>query len=293
MLGFAGLEEVGVEHLRISSAWPGGYVHHQPFPPEAMGTGVVRSATEQDYLWGAVWVSHARNGWVRDVTIADCTQGVRMVHVAHFSVEGVRHEGRDAHHGVHLARTHGVLVRDYEARARIVHPLSVESWSSGNVFLRARCAYEGYDERTSTGPVLDFHGLFPYENLFDGVRGCYVRPGGDRAVLPHGGVRNTFWNLELPALMDYRPSLFGDELIRLSNYDLTSRRQPVTAYEHLPQALVVGVHREGGLPVTIGGGAADRTDQWLTVEGLGRTGVQPPSLYEAQRALRQERSRPR
>ena len=55
------------------------------------------------------------------------------------------------------------------------HPVSAESWSSGNVYLRAHCAYEGTDEATSTGPHIDFHGLFPYENLYDGLRGCYVR----------------------------------------------------------------------------------------------------------------------
>ena len=55
--------------------------------------------------------------------------------------------------------------------------------------------------------------------------------------------------------------------------------------EHYPQAFFIGLHREkGGL--TIGGKSQDQLGNGVTVEGLNRDDISPPSLYRAQRDLR-------
>jgi hypothetical protein len=44
---------------------------------------------------------------------------------------------------------------------------------------------------------------------------------------------------------------------------------------------LIGVHRKGS-KITVNGQDADRADEWLTIQGLNRPGVDPESLYEAQ-----------
>ena len=58
------------------------------------------------------------------------------------------------------------------------------------------------------------------------------------------------------------------------------------AAEHWPASFVIGVTRADGRPLEIAGSDADRRNEWIEVEGLGRPEVQPPSLYEAQLARR-------
>ncbi|WP_022663104.1 right-handed parallel beta-helix repeat-containing protein [Paucidesulfovibrio longus] len=285
---FEGVREVGVEHLRIESAWPGGYRHHKPYEENGVA---VRSAREQDYLWNGVWISGAANCWVRDVVFRDLTQGVILSRAAHVSVEDVRFEGHDGHAGVTFGWSNDNLLARAVFQGRLVHPVTVTMTASGNVVTDCETRYQGTDPVSGTSPAIDLHGYFPYENLFENLRGFNVVPGGDLSVMPHGGVRNVFWNVTAPTELGGYPDWGGDSFVQTWAYASTSSGTPATMHEHLPQAFYVGVRREGG-ELSLGGSRADRRDQWMTVEGLNRAGLALPSLFQAQRALRSGAPRP-
>lgn len=280
IFSFRGLAGAGIENLRIESRWPGSYRHHKPYEDE---TGaVIRTAREQDYLWNGIWMSHAADGWVKNVTFKDLTQGIIVSHSADLSVQDVRFEGQGGHAGVTIGRSNDVLVFRADFHARLVHPVTLTMMASGNVVTDCQIHYDGRNDETATDAVIDFHGLFPFENLFDNLRGFYVCPGGDMSVLPHAGVRNVFWNIEAPRRMSCYTCDADNEFARTYAYAGTSSGTPRTMHEHLPQAFFIGILRKDGRPVTIGGSARDRQSAWLTVEGLNRPGIGIPSLYAAQ-----------
>ena len=280
ILRFGGVREVGVENLDIACAWSGGYRHHKPFTDER--GAVIRIAREQDYLWNGLWFSNAVDSWIRNVSFKDLTQGIIISHCADLSVREVAFHGQDGHAGITIGRSNDVLVSGADFYARLVHPVTLTMISSGNVVIDATAHYQGRDNTTATDAVLDFHGLFPFENLFDRLHGFYICPGGDNSVLPHGGVRNVFWNIMAPAEMSCYVSETNNEFTRTYAYSGTSSKTAATMYEQLPQAFYIGITRQGNKPVTIGNVVTDRADKWVTVEGLNRPGLTVPSLYEAQ-----------
>jgi hypothetical protein len=281
VFSFGGVHGVGIEHLRIESSWPGEYRHHKPCV-EADGA-VVRTAKEQDYLWNGLWISYASDGWVRDCAFKDLTQGIIVSNSTDLTIEDVRFEGLDGHAGITIGRSNGILVRRAGFFSRMVHPVTLTMMASGNVVSDCETHYEGRDAVSATDAAIDFHGFFPYENLFENLRGFYVCPGGDLSVLPHAGVRNVFWNIQAPRRMECYTCGEDDEFVRTYDYQSTSSGTPQTMFEHLPQAFFIGIRRKGGRVVTIGGSTADRHSEWMSVEGLNRPGIIIPSLYEAQR----------
>ena len=276
---FPGITEVGIENLHIESSWPGDYQHHKPYKKEDV---IVRTAKEQDYLWNGIWVSFLVNGWVRNVTFENLTQGIIVSHSADSTFDSLTFLGKDGHAGVTIGQSNDLLVSQVDFFAPLVHPVTLTMMSSGNVITDSETHYDGRNELTGTDAVLDFHGLFPFENLFDQLRGFYVCPGGDMSVLPHGGVRNVFWNIIAPEKMSCYTGAGDDEFFRTYATAGTSSHSPATMYEHLPQAFFIGITRKNGKAVTIGGSSVDRKNQWHVVEGLGRKGMGISSLYRSQ-----------
>jgi hypothetical protein len=281
---FEGVSQVGIEHLRFQSSWPGGYRHHKPFLDA--GGKVVRSAKEQDYLWNGIWISAAVDSWVRDVAFKDLTQGIIAIRSGQITLQELRFHGHAGHAGVTIAHANDLLVKAVDFHARMVHPVTVKMMAAGNVFTACRTFYDGRDEQNATDAVIDFHGVFPYENLFENLDGFYVCPGGDLSVMPHAGVRNVFWNIRAPRCMTCYTTAADSEFAR--SYDLigTSSGRAETMFEHFPQAFYIGIQRKGGLPLTMGGSDTDRFNPWMTVEGLNRAAIAIPSLYDAQKRHR-------
>lgn len=284
ILQFNGVQEVGVEDLRLESSWPGGYQHHKPFKDK--DGVVVRSAKEQDYLWNGIWVSHAVNVWAKSVSFHNLTQGIIASFVGDSTFDDLTFSGKAGHAGVTLGRSNDLLVSRVSFYAPLVHPVTLTMMSSGNVITDSETYYKGRDEYAGTDTVIDFHGLFPFENLFENLRGFYVCPGGDLSVLPHAGVRNVFWNIIAPQSMSCYTDEADNEFFRTYATATTSTKTRKTMYEHLPQAFFIGISREGGRPLTIGNSSEDKQTKWHAVEGLGKKNIGVVSLYEWQRKSR-------
>ncbi len=281
IFSFNGIQDVGIEHLRIESAWPGGYRHHKPFQ-DADGK-IIRTAKEQDYLWGGIWISSAVNGWVQDVTFADMTQGIILSRSAQWTLKELTFTGQEGHAGITIGWANDNLVKKVEFHARLVHPVTLTMTASGNVITDCTTHYESKNLHSGTDMAMDFHGIFPFENLFEKMKGFYVCPGGDLSVMPHAGVRNVFWNIEAPAKITGYGEYAKDSFVQTYDYMSTSSKTPATMYEHYPQAFYIGIHRRGDRPVTLAGSTEDRDTRWMTVEGLNRPGMVVPSLYELQK----------
>lgn len=284
ILSFNGVKGVGIENLTIQSSWLGGYRHHKPYLGK--DDKIVRTAKEQDYLWGGIWVSFAVDGWIRNVNFRNLTQGTIFSKCAYITASDLVFEGLDGHAGVTIAQSHSNLVERAHFFARLVHPVSLKNFASGNVITDCETYYDGRDSHNATDAVIDFHGLFPYENLFDNMRGFYVCPGGDTSVMPHAGVRNVFWNIEAPEKMSCYSCDLKDEFMRTYDYANTSSGTSATMYEYQPQGFFVGITRRGDKKVTMRGDSMDKQNSWMRVEGLNRKDTAIPSLYKAQRSLR-------
>lgn len=277
---FEGVEGVGIEHLRIQTAWPGEYRHHKPFlGPDGK---IVRSKKEQDYLWNGIWFSFAVNSWVRDVVFKDVTQGIIVSKSAQMTIEDTGFIGLDGHAGITIAHSNDILVNRVEFNARMIHPVTLKNHASGNVITEVTAHYEGDNQLYGADSVIDFHGLAPYENLFEKMQGFYICPGGDISVLPHAGVRNVFWNITAPVSMSCYTGSNNDEFARSENKRYTSSGTYQTLFEHFPQAFYIGITRKGGKRVTVAGSTDDRKTPWFIIEGMGREGIAIPSLYSAQ-----------
>ncbi|BHH84744.1 glycosyl hydrolase family 28-related protein [Desulforhopalus sp. 52FAK] len=285
ILQFNGVQEVGIENIRLESMWPGGYQHHKPFIDND-GT-VVRSAKEQDYLWNGIWVSHAVNVWAKNVTFHNLTQGIITSFVGDSTFDDLTFIGKPGHAGVTLGRSNDLLVSGAKFYAPLVHPVTLTMMSSGNVITDSETYYKGRDEYAGTDTVIDFHGLFPFENLFENLRGFYVCPGGDLSVLPHAGVRNVFWNIVAPQSMSCYTDEADSEFFRTYATATTSTNSRKTMYEHLPQAFFIGIRREGGRSLTVGNSSEDKQTKWHVIEGLGKKDIGVVSLYELQRKSRE------
>lgn len=284
LYSFEGLHRVGIEHLRIQSSWPGGYRHHKPFLGE--DGHVVRTAREQDYLWNGIWMSAAVDGWVRDVAFKNLTQGVIVSRCGQITLSDLQFHGHAGHAGITIAHSNDNLVTKVNYQAAMVHPITVSNMASGNVVTTCRTHYDGRNDRSGTDAVLDFHGLFPYENLFEALEGFYVCPGGDLSVLPHAGVRNVFWNILAPLNMAGLTGPADTEFTRSEDFMSTSTGTPEATFQHWPQAFYIGIRRRHRLSLTEGGSPGDCANQWMTVEGLNRPGIAIKSLYRAQREFR-------
>ncbi|MBF0572179.1 MAG: virulence factor [Desulfamplus sp.] len=284
ILSFNGVKGVGIEDLTIESSWQGSYRHHKPFLDK--DGKIVRTAKEQDYLWGGIWFSYAYDGWVRNVIFKDLTQGVIFSKCGYMTANNLTFQGIDGHAGVTIAQSHGILVQNADFFARSVHPVSLKNFASGNVVTDCKTHYDGRNSNNSTDAVIDFHGLFPYENLFENMRGFYICPGGDTSVMPHSGVRNVFWNIEAPENMSCYSCELKDEFMRTYEYGNTSSKTPATMYEYQPQGFFVGITRKDNKRVTMGGNSLDKQNKWIKVEGLNREDIAIPSLYKEQRRFR-------
>jgi hypothetical protein len=272
---YNGINNIGIEQLRLSSEWQGGYAHHKPYPISADGAEIIRSKREQDYGWVGIWATWVSSAWITDVTLDNFTQNIIISNAGFMNIEQIEIDGTGGHAGISLSMAHNILTRKVNFLGAFAHPLSVRAWSSGNVFSEIKAFDTAFDPIAKTGPFINFHGLFPFENLFENLEGFYIHSGGDLSVLPHSGIRNTFWQIKVPELVE-RFAYAQNEFFN------TSATQVKNMYRYHPDSIVVSVYRDSAVPVLINRRAEDRVQEDIQVFSFNSNVAPVHSLHRHQ-----------
>lgn len=178
------LEEVGIEHLRISFPKSPRIAHH----------------VEQGY--NGIYLTRVFNSWVKNVVIDNADSGVLSEEIANVTIKDITTTGENiAHYTVAMSGTYNVLGQGIKVYNKAVHPLSFNTLSVKSVYL---------DCEVFVDPVLDQHSGANHQNLFDNIKvhlspkpdGSYplFEGGGAGYWKPSHGAYSTFWNIQVNVL---------------------------------------------------------------------------------------------
>ncbi|MCB9677610.1 MAG: hypothetical protein H6737_21060 [Alphaproteobacteria bacterium] len=180
------IEGVGIEHLtvRFPAVPYGGHLNEAGYNGIFVDDGAV-------------------DGWIRDVRFVNADNAVLLDRLTkHWTVEGVRLEGRQGHHGTNIASTADVLFQDWVQDADFVHGVTVDHRASGNVFRRGSGAALMH---------LDHHRDAPFENLFTDIAAqTDFFHGGSLCAGPPSGARTTAWGIHHPVIPPYFGTVLGN-----------------------------------------------------------------------------------
>jgi len=170
------LEEVGIEHLRIT------------FPD------VEYAGHHNEDGFNGMYLTDLLHGWVRDVTIENADSGILSDASKNVTLEDVEIAGRRGHYSIHFGNVYGMLAKDFNITAHTLHNPSFNTLSRGSV----------YTDGFVSVPQLDQHRGINHQNLFDNLSLRYYKPvdrlfqhGGSSLWSPTAGAFNTFWNIRL------------------------------------------------------------------------------------------------
>lgn len=210
--------------------------------------------------YNAIYTTSLSHSWIRDVTIQNADSGILVERSKNLTVRGVKIAGRRGHYSIKLGPTYGTLVQNLVSTANDRHNPSVNTYSRYNV----------YTDVFVTNPRIDQHRGANLQNLFDDIEVIYYgRPkagrlfqgSGSSLYKPRAGAFNTFWNVGV----EFKESSGAGPI-------------KVTEQAAAPHARIVGLHGNRPLEVEYGPEAY--------IEGLNRSGIAVPSLYEHQREHR-------
>jgi hypothetical protein len=238
-----------------------------PAPPRLTGVGFEHFRIELPDVsyaghhlergYNALYLTGLRDGFVRDVAIHNADSAILSDDCERLTLSQIKLTGRAGHYGIHLGDVESVLVRDFTLEASFEHSLSFNTGSRGSVFSRG----------TVRSPRLDQHRGRNHQNLFDAIVG--IDEGSTSRLFEHGGADywgpahgafNTFWNVSLDV-----KGAASSQPLRLSGV------------RDAGPARLVGIH--ANVPVHIDYPGAYQ-------EGIGRSGIAVPSLYDEQLAER-------
>lgn len=180
------LEEVGIEHLKISFPNAPRVAHHV----EPGNNGI--------------YLTRVYNSWVNDVIIENADSGVLSEEIANVTIKDVTTKGDHmAHYTVAMSGTYNVLAEGIKVYNKAVHPLSFNTLATKSVYL---------DCEVFVDPILDQHSGANHQNLFDGIK-VHLTPNEDRSYplfagggagywKPSHGAFSTFWNIQVRILAD-------------------------------------------------------------------------------------------
>lgn len=178
------LEEVGIEHLKIS------------FPKAPM----IAHHVEAGY--NGIYLTRVFNSWVNNVVIENADSGILSEEIANVTIKNVTTAGENlAHYTVAMSGTYNVLGEGIKVYNKAVHPLSFNTLATKSVYL---------DCEVFVDPILDQHSGANHQNLFDNIK-VHLSPNDDRSYplfagggagywKPSHGAFSTFWNIDITLL---------------------------------------------------------------------------------------------
>lgn len=246
MVKWKHLEQVGIEHLRMTFPDASFIAHH----------------VERGF--NGIFLTRLFNSWVRDVVIHNADSGILTEEIANVTISDIQTSGGNkAHYTVAMAGVHNVLVDNLKVFNHAEHPLSFNTFSTKNVYRNCEVFVK---------PVLDQHSGANHQNLFDNIT-VHLNPredgsyplfagGGAPYWKPSHGAFSTFWNIKVNFL---------------SGLD-TTKPLLLNGMSDGPFARVIGVY--GNHPLTIAYGPKAH------IENINEEIVKIPSLYDYQRTAR-------
>jgi hypothetical protein len=243
------LEEVGIEHLKIT------------FP------NAPRIAHHVEPGFNAIFLTRVYNSWVNNVVITNADSGILTEEIANTTIENIVTKGSNlGHYTVAMAGVHNVLVKNLSVFNEAVHPLSFNTFSTKNVYQNCE---------VFTKPVLDQHSGANHQNLFDHITlhlnvdndNSYplFAGGGAGYWKPSHGAFSTFWNINVRFL---------------NNLDQTESFL-LNGMEDGPFARLIGIHGNHALKVIYEPNAY--------IEFTNNSMEEIPSLYDYQLKKRLEK----
>lgn len=178
------LEEVGIEHLKIT------------FPKSP------RIAHHVEPGFNGIYLTRVFNSWVNNVVIENADSGVLSEEIANVTIKNITTQGEYmAHYTVAMSGTYNVLAEGIKVYNKAVHPLSFNTLATKSVYLNCE-VFEA--------PILDQHSGANHQNLFDNIK-VHVTPNKDRTYplfagggagywKPSHGAFSTFWNITVNIL---------------------------------------------------------------------------------------------
>lgn len=272
------LREVGIENLRLESAWDGHYSHHG-FPESTP-----HEAKIMDYGWNGINFVRVAHGWIRNVVIENFTNPIYIQDSRNVTIENIQIDGYNGHSGITLyGHAENNLIQSSRFDCHFDHLVGGEGNGYGNVL--RNISYH-YPDKTAN---FDLHGFAerPFApmgwNLFENFKGISeIRGSGALFNLPNAGNYNTFWNIEASSFNGLK------EIIQYYPFmeDNGKKQSRNDHYRYYPGSILVGYYSTSNDTLMVEGKSDDRDDEWIYIESLNQGKVKPISLYEAQLNLR-------
>lgn len=192
--------------------------------------------------YNAVYLTGVRHGWVRNVEIINSDAGVIVEDAAHVTLEDIRIKGRESHIGIELIDSWHNLTRRIQMDSDAIHPIGILGASGYNVMHESR-----FDH------IFDISSSHP--NLFDNL------------VMQPADASRDLWITDDPTGM----VLWHTDIRYVRN---TTLRLPAYTGELGSEAVVVGL--SSSVPIRF------QTHHGTHLEGINRSGISAPSLYDIQ-----------
>jgi hypothetical protein len=212
--------------------------------------------------YNGLYLNNVAHGWVRDVTVENVDTGIIFSGPTKtVTARGIQVKGRGGHHGI-LVRGYGILVEDFAIHTNFLHSLSFGTGARGSVYT------DGYAWMAK----LDQHRGVNHQNLYGNLEVEYLEPlpqplfrhGGSRSRWgPTAGAFNTFWNVQV------RVEKAGNRPV-----------WTIGKESEAPHGRIVGLHSISPPRLDIEYGPE------AYIEGMNRSGIAVPSLYDYQRHRR-------
>jgi hypothetical protein len=185
------ISELGIEHLTVRF-------------PETRYPGHFK---EQGY--NAIELGGVFHSWVRDVKVVNGDYGVSITSSHFVTVADVvidTTNDRSGHHALNCGHGGDNLYIGFDVRVPFVHDLTVEWYTTGNVFT------QGQGKNLS----LDHHRAAPYSTLWTeldlGAGTSAWKSGGAGNRGPHSAAYDTLWNVRAERAMAMPPSDYGPRM---------------------------------------------------------------------------------
>jgi hypothetical protein len=183
--------QVGIEHLTIR--FP-----ETPYPGHFKERG-----------YNAIELGGVFHSWVRDVRVVNGDYGVSVTSSHFVTVAGVVIDStneRTGHHALNCGYGGDNLFIGFDVRIPFVHDLTVEWYTTGNVFTQGR----------GRNLSLDHHRAAPYSTLWTelhaGDGSDLWKSGGAGNRGPHSAAYSTLWNVRADNPLDFPAGDYGPRL---------------------------------------------------------------------------------